>query len=202
MYVVKAPSLLKFAYPSLIWHKNRTEKQLFLTFDDGPLPDVTKEIQNILKTNQIKATFFCVGENIVRNPKVYESLQAEGHRIGNHTFNHLNGFQHSTRAYVENVYKCHDLTQSTLFRPPYSKITRAQIAALKMDFDIVMWDVISGDFDPMLSPEKCLQNVIKHSRNGSIIVFHDHQKAWPRVEYALPRAIDYWLEKGYSFALL
>lgn len=170
MYFVKAPLLLKSAYPSLIWHKDRSKKQLFLTFDDGPLPDVTNEIQNILKKHEIKATFFCVGENIARNPQVFEQLKKDGHRIGNHTHNHLNGFKTSTEHYAENVYKCAQLMESNLFRPPYSKITRAQIKVLKKDFQIVMWDVISGDFDERLTPEKCLKNVLRNSGNGSIIV--------------------------------
>ena len=202
MYAVKAPLLLQWLYPTLTWHRSRAEKRIFLTFDDGPIPDVTPDIINTLKTYDIKATFFCVGENIKKHPDLFGRLLENGHRIGNHTYNHLNGWKTADRAYLENVARCQQLTQTSLFRPPYGRGKRSQYARLKPDYEIIMRDVLSGDFDTELTPEKCLDNVIKHTRNGSIIVFHDNLKAIPRVTYALPRAIEHWLGEGYEFGML
>jgi len=201
MYIVKAPSILKKAFPTLIWKLEESSKRIFLTFDDGPIPVVTENIQNLLKSYNIPATFFCVGENIKKNPRIFEKLIEDGHAIGNHTYNHLNGWKTPLDDYMENVLKCEELTQSLLFRPPYSAITPKQIKALqKNNFKIIMWDVITGDFDQKISAEKCFQNSIRNTENGSIVVFHDHIKAWPRTQYALPKAIEYWLEKGYEFS--
>lgn len=201
MYIVKAPSILKKAFPTLIWKLEESSKRIFLTFDDGPIPVVTENIQNLLKSYKIQATFFCVGENIKKNPRIFEKLIEDGHAIGNHTYNHLNGWKTSLDDYMENVFKCEELTQSLLFRPPYSAITPKQIKALqKNNFKIIMWDVITGDFDQKITPEKCLNNTIENTEPGSLVVFHDHIKAWPRTQYALPKAIEYWLEKGYEFS--
>lgn len=201
MYIVKAPSILKKAFPTLIWKLEESSKRIFLTFDDGPIPVVTENIQNLLKSYNIPATFFCVGENIKKNPRIFEKLIEDGHAIGNHTYNHLNGWKTPLDDYMENVLKCEELTQSLLFRPPYSAITPKQIKALqKNNFKIIMWDVITGDFDQKITPEKCLNNTIENTEPGSLVVFHDHIKAWPRTQYALPKAIEYWLEKGYEFS--
>ncbi|MBK1439148.1 polysaccharide deacetylase family protein [Parapedobacter sp. ISTM3] len=202
MYTVSAPLVLQWFYPSLTWHRGRVEKRIFLTFDDGPIPDVTPGIINTLKNYGVKATFFCVGENIKKHPDLFDTLLENGHRIGNHTYNHLNGWKTKDEIYLENVLQCQQLTQTNLFRPPYGRSTRAQYATLRKDYEIIMWDVLSGDFDTKLAPEKCLRNVINHARNGSIVVFHDNIKAVPRVSYALPRAIEYWLGQGYTFGVL
>lgn len=202
MQIYKAPFWFPWVYPALTWHKDRSEKCLFLTFDDGPVPDVTEEIIIILKKYGIRATFFCVGENIQRYPAIFDQLKAEGHRIGNHSHNHLNGWATSDEAYLKNVEQCQALTQTNLFRPPYSQIRRSQIRALKDRYDIIMWDVVSRDFDARVSPEQCLKRTLKHAKNGSIIVFHDHVKAWKNVSYALPRALEQWLSEGYRFDVL
>jgi len=202
MYLTKAPLLLQWLYPTLTWHRSRSEKRLFLTFDDGPIPDVTPEIIHTLKKYQIQATFFCVGENIKKHPDLFQQLLENGHRIGNHTYNHLNGWKTPDSTYLSNIERCHELTQSNLFRPPYGRGKRSQYTALSRNFEIVMWDVLSGDFDLKLSPQRCLHNVVRHTRNGSIIVFHDNVKAKPRVTYALPRAIEYWQAQGYTFDVL
>jgi peptidoglycan/xylan/chitin deacetylase (PgdA/CDA1 family) len=218
MYLVKSPLLLKWFYPSLTWNKSRSKKIVYLTFDDGPIPNVTDFVLNTLKSFGVKATFFCIGDNISKHPAVFERVKNEGHAIGNHTFNHLKGWKTDDETYIQNILKCQQLTQTNLFRPPYGRIKKSQITKLKPVFNsqfsalkaqtanrqlqIVMWDVLSGDFDLKLSPEKCYQNVIKNTQNGSIIVFHDSLKAFDRLHYTLPKVLKYLSEKGYQFGTL
>ena len=217
MYLVKTPFLLKKLYPSsLVWNKSRGHKVIFLTFDDGPIPIVTPWVLKTLKNFNAKATFFCIGENIANHPEIFEQIKADGHAVGNHTYNHLKGWITDDETYLENFKKCQSLTQTKLFRPPYGRIKFSQIKLLKNQLasskyqedlqrdqiSIIMWDVLSGDFDVSLSREKCLKNVIKHTQNGSIIVFHDSLKAWDRLEYALPKALEYWTENGFEFKSL
>lgn len=203
MYTVKTPAALRWLYPSLLWHRPRADKRIFLTFDDGPIPDVTPWVLNTLKTYGVQATFFCVGANIEKNPDIFRRIVDEGHQVANHTYNHLNGWHHPCDHYVQNVDLCERLTGTRLFRPPYGRGTRSQYRALAdQGFQVVMWDVLSGDFDVKLTPEKCLQGVLRHTRNGSIVVFHDNLKAVPRLHYALPRAIAHWLDAGYAFGTL
>jgi peptidoglycan/xylan/chitin deacetylase (PgdA/CDA1 family) len=265
MYLIKTPLLLKKLYHnSLVWNKSRTDKTIFLTFDDGPIPIVTPWVLKTLKNFNAKATFFCIGENITKNKEIFLQLKADGHAIGNHTYNHLRGWDTDNNVYIQNYKKCQDLTQTNLFRPPYGRIKHSQIKALSNEiFDvsnesqetriemqessinhqdqlqklkppiyskgqdesiknqdhlqnlkpltlnhkpstlkIIMWDVLSGDFDTKLSPEKCLKNVLKHTQNGSIIVFHDSLKAWDRLKYALPKALEVWQKEGYAFKTL
>lgn len=219
MYLVKSPLLLKWYYPSLTWNKSRSEKTVYLTFDDGPVPNVTDFVLNTLKSFGAKATFFCIGDNIVKHPAIFERVKNEGHAIGNHTFNHLKGWKTDDETYVSNFLKCQELTQTHLFRPPYGRIKKSQIRKLQSavrssqpsagepqtascKLQIVMWDVLSGDFDTSLSPEKCYQNVIDNTKNGAIIVFHDSLKAFDRLQYALPKTIRYLSERGYQFGTL
>lgn len=203
MYLSKTPFFVPWIYPSLTWHRNRQEKRIYLTFDDGPIPDVTPEILNTLKKFDIRATFFCVGDNIRKHPKLFQSLREQGHQLGNHTYNHLNGHRTDATTYLENVTACERMTQTGLFRPPYGRATKQQYRLLKHQaYEVVMWDVLSGDFDIKLSPQQCLKNVVNHTENGSIIVFHDHIKALPRLKYALPRSIEILLEKGFTFDVL
>lgn len=225
MYLVKSPRLLKWYYPSLIWNKSRSEKVIYLTFDDGPIPIVTDFVLETLKSYNAKATFFCIGDNIKKHPEVFERVKNNGHAIGNHTFNHLRGWDTEDEIYVENFKKCQALTQTNLFRPPYGRIKKSQIFSLQSlvlslesdsgllttDFrlrtqdsglDIIMWDILSGDFDVNLPPEKCSQNVIKHTKNGSIVVFHDSLKAFERLKYALPKVLEYFTGLGYQFKCL
>jgi peptidoglycan/xylan/chitin deacetylase (PgdA/CDA1 family) len=218
MYLVKSPLLLKWFYSSLIWNKPRKDKTVYLTFDDGPIPNVTDFVLNTLKSYNIKATFFCIGDNITKHPAIFEQLKKDGHAIGNHTYNHLKGWDTDDNTYIQNFLKCQKLTQTNLFRPPYGRIKKSQIKKLSSVFSsqfsvndlptgdpelqIIMWDLLSGDFDTQLSPEKCYQNVVKNVRNGSIIVFHDSLKAFDRVQHALPLAIKYLIDKGYQFRTL
>jgi len=205
MYLVKTPWLLKQFYSGLLWNEDRDKRIIYLTFDDGPIPVVTPFVLKILKQYQAKATFFCIGDNIRKHPDVFEQVKAEGHAIGNHTFHHLKGWKTEDEIYIKDMQACQELTQSQLFRPPYGRIKKSQSSALQTlypELKIVMWDVLSGDFDMSLEPEKCLKNVIKHSENGSIVVFHDSLKAFNRLEYVLPRAMECWSKEGYEFGNL
>jgi peptidoglycan/xylan/chitin deacetylase (PgdA/CDA1 family) len=205
MYLVKSPFFLKWYYPSLIWNKARSEKAIYLTFDDGPIPDVTDFVLKTLQDYDAKGTFFCIGDNIRKHPEVYDRLIAAGHRIGNHTFNHLKGWKTEDEAYLENFEQCQALTATKLFRPPYGRIKKSQARAIKEkhpEMNIIMWDVLSGDFDTKLAPEKCFDNVVRHTGNGSIIVFHDSLKAFDRLQYALPRTLAFFKERGFAFRTL
>jgi peptidoglycan/xylan/chitin deacetylase (PgdA/CDA1 family) len=205
MYLVKSPILLKWYYPTLTWNKSRNEKVIYLTFDDGPIPDVTSFVLNTLKSFNARATFFCIGDNIRKYPAIFEQLKAAGHRVGNHTFNHLKGWKTDDKTYIQNFLECQKLTGTDLFRPPYGRIKKSQIKAIKAQApqtQIIMWDVLSGDFDLNLTPEKCFQNVIKHTNGGSIIVFHDSLKAFDRLQYALPRVLQHFHQLGYTFNTL
>jgi peptidoglycan/xylan/chitin deacetylase (PgdA/CDA1 family) len=158
-----------------------------------------------LKQYNAKATFFCIGDNVTKHPKIFDEVKTDGHLIGNHTFNHLNGWKTQDQQYLENFIEADKLLQTNFFRPPYGRIKKSQIKLLKQakpDLNIIMWDVLSGDFDMSLKPEKCLQNVIKHTEPGSIVVFHDSLKAFNRLEYVLPRAMEHWNKEGYEFSLL
>ena len=203
-YFHKTPFWLRKIYPSLIWRMNDQEKVIYLTFDDGPIPELTPFVLKELEKAEIKATFFCVGENINKNPEIFEKIVKAGHSIGNHTYNHLNGWKHGTQAYLENVEMTTALIEQYLpnwkriMRPPYGKITSAQIKQLSK-YTIYMWDVLSGDFDANLSADKCLSESVKASDGGSIVVFHDNVKASERLKFSLPRYIDHFQHKGYSF---
>jgi peptidoglycan/xylan/chitin deacetylase (PgdA/CDA1 family) len=202
MYLVKSPRLLKLAYPALTWHMQPDNPCIYLTFDDGPIPIVTPLVLNILKQYNARATFFCIGDNVNKHPDVFQQVKTAGHAIGNHTFNHLKGWDTDDNTYLDNTLKADALLHTHLFRPPYGRIKRSQIRLLKgamPAMNIVMWDVLSGDFDTTLSPEKCLANALKAAKSGSIVVFHDSLKALDRLEYVLPRAMEVWSKEGYVF---
>jgi peptidoglycan/xylan/chitin deacetylase (PgdA/CDA1 family) len=202
MLLVKTPRLLKWLYPGLTWNESTAEKCIYLTFDDGPIPIVTPWVLKTLKKFEAKATFFCIGDNVRKHPDIFEQIKTEGHVIGNHTFHHINGWEKSTEKYWEEFLLCDEWVKSDLFRPPYGRITRAQIRRLKQerpDLKIIMWDVLSHDYLQNLKAENCLQSVLKNTSNGAIVVFHDSLKAWGRLEYVLPQALEYWTKKGYQF---
>ena len=205
MYLVKTPWLLKKFYPQLIWDSDKRDRTIYLTFDDGPIPIVTPFVLNILEQYKAKATFFCIGENATKHTDIFAKVKADGHTIGNHTFNHLKGWDTADDVYLKNFAKADELLHTSLFRPPYGRIKRSQIKLLKEqlpNLQIIMWDVLSGDFDVKLSPEKCLQSVLKHTEPGSIVVFHDSLKAFDRLEYVLPKAMEVWSKEGYTFSPL
>lgn len=176
------------------------EKTVYLTFDDGPIPSVTCAILDILKERNIKATFFCVGDNIVKHPEIFCQILQQGHAVGNHTYNHLHGLKTSNTEYISNIQKAAQHINSNLFRPPYGLMKGKQYKTIINQYDIIMWDVISCDYDPDISPEKCFQNVVDFVRDGSIITFHDSVKSEKNVLTALPRVIDFLLSQGYSFS--
>jgi peptidoglycan/xylan/chitin deacetylase (PgdA/CDA1 family) len=193
------PLILRLFYPSLIWKMPAGKKQLFLTFDDGPHPEITAEVLRILDQYHAKATFFCVGENVKRYPETYKTLLENGHKTGNHSFNHLKGWKNDTNEYCENVAQAAELISSDLFRPPYGKIKPMQIRKLREEYKIIMWSVLSHDFDKSLHPDDCLKLTMDHVSDGSIIVFHDSEKASERMLYVLPRLLETFSAKGFTF---
>lgn len=200
--LVRPPQLLRNLYPNSVWRLNKNDPVIYLTFDDGPIPELTPWVLDILKKYEVKATFFCVGENIVKNPHIFKRILEEGHQVGNHTFNHLKGWEVPASVYEENIEKCQKFTKTDLFRPPYGRIKKIQFNAVKKNYRIVFWDVLSFDYDKFTSPKKCLDNSIKYTRNGSIIVFHDNIKAQKNLKFALPHYIEHFLKLNYKFAKL
>lgn len=202
MYLSKTPRLLQNILRSYTWYIPTAEKVVFLTFDDGPIPEATPWVLDTLRIFDAKATFFCVGDNVRKHPEVFQQILAEGHAVGNHTFNHLKGWKTDTSEYIDNVEKCAEMVESPLFRPPYGALKPSQTKQLKSQYRIVMWDVISGDFDPNISPEQCLQNVLENIQPGSIVLFHDSLKAEKRMRFALPRVLEKMAAEGWRFEKL
>jgi peptidoglycan-N-acetylglucosamine deacetylase len=198
-YLVKTPWIIKKIFPSYVWDIKTSEKIIYLTFDDGPHPVATPFVLDQLKQYNAKATFFCVGKNVIEHPNVYKRVLTEGHATGNHTQHHINGFKTASNIYESEVNEAARHIDSRLFRPPYGRIKNAQSRKIRQTFDIIMWTILSGDFDKAISNEQCLSNVINHTRPGSIIVFHDSEKAFTRLEYALPKVLEFFSREGYRF---
>jgi peptidoglycan/xylan/chitin deacetylase (PgdA/CDA1 family) len=199
MIIAKTPYLLKRIYYSLFWDLKNRQKEVFLTFDDGPNPITTPAILEILNKFNAKATFFCIGRNVERFPDVYKQITCEGHTTGNHTYSHLKGWITPNAEYYNDIELAGKLVHSGLFRPPYGKIRRTQLKYLRQFYSIIMWDVMSNDYDKATSPEKCVENVIKYARPGSIIVFHDSEKSSGRTLYALPKVLEMLEDQDYTF---
>ncbi len=202
---VKPHWLVKKIFPKYLWNIPNRQKKVYLTFDDGPTPQITEWTLQQLKQHNAKATFFCIGNNIQKHPEIFQKVVEEGHSIGNHTFNHRNGWQTANKVYLDDIALCatqieDKIRQKTrLFRPPYGKIKPSQSKILRgSGYKIIMWDVLSEDFDAAISSERCLENVLENVKSGSIIVFHDSEKAYPHLEYVLPRTLQFLNEKGYS----
>ena len=204
MYLFKTPWWLKKLYPSYVWNIKTSDKVLYLTFDDGPHPLATPFVLDKLKEYNAKATFFCIGKNVKTFPEIFKRIQAEGHAVGNHTNNHLNGWKTPKDAYLNDVAEAATTIDSFLFRPPYGRITRKEARLIKKatnnpKAEIVMWSLLSGDFDPSNTKERCQENILRHAKPGSIIVFHDSEKAFPIMSSILESSLRYFSAKGYLF---
>ena len=204
-YLPKTPSVIKRLFSKYTWCFASNKKELFLTFDDGPTPDVTEFVLSELRKYNAKATFFCIGKNIKNHPDIFKQIISDGHTVGNHTQNHLNGWKTRNTTYINNVLECEKYlsnikSTSKIFRPPYGKIKKHQAKELfKKGYKIILWDVLSADFDTSISKEKCLSNVINNTKKGSIVVFHDSVKASERMQYTLSKTLEYFSERGYVF---
>lgn len=201
-YFIKTPWWLKKLYGNCIWEMPNTEKIIYLSFDDGPHPVITPFVLDTLAQYNAKATFFCIGKNVVEQSAVYERIVQEGHAVGNHTFNHLNGWHTNDAVYLQDIATAKKHIDAPLFRPPYGRITSFQLKMLATDqyqLTSIMWTVLSGDFDQKMSKEKCLQNVLTKTGKGSIVVFHDSEKAFEKLKYALPKVLEHFSRKGYQF---
>ena len=208
-YFVKTPSFVKFLFRNWVWSFSKKEKAIYLTFDDGPTPEITAWTLEQLNKHNAKATFFCIGKNIEQHPEIFYKIVKNNHSIGNHTHNHLKGIKTTTADYLDNINKAELAfhknskleTQSLkLFRPPYGKLRFSQSRKIrKKGYKIIMWDVLSADFDTKITNKKCLENVIKNTENGSIIVFHDSVKASEKLQFVLPKILEYYSEKGFVF---
>lgn len=212
---IKTPLIIKKMLPNYIWSLDASEKVIYLTFDDGPTPEITTWTLNILKSYQAKATFFCIGHNIQKYPKIFQDILIDGHSVGNHTNNHNKGWKTKTKDYIHNTAEAEAIINTqiqnsnivnrkseivNLFRPPYGQIRPKQgKKLLELGYKIIMWDVLSFDWDKTITKEACLNNVISNTVNGSIIVFHDSIKAAKNMQYALPKVLDYFDKRGYAF---
>jgi len=203
-YFIKTPWIVKRIFPSYVWSLPAYEKQVYLTFDDGPHPTITPWVLDELKKCGAKASFFCIGSNVEKFPGIYQRIIDEGHTTGNHTHHHLNGWETEDKKYLADISQASQLIKSNLFRPPYGRIKNAQARkvgeALQNDRSrIIMWDVLSADFDSSFSPEQCLNNVLENVSAGSIIVFHDSEKAFRNLEFVLPKTLVSLQKEGYTF---
>ncbi len=196
---VRLPGFLTALYTSAVWRFSETGRVVYLTFDDGPIPEVTPWVLDILRKENVRATFFCVGENVMKYPEVYRQVLAGGHSVGNHTYNHWQGLKHSDADYFRNIEKAGEYINSDLFRPPHGWLKASQYRFLKKKFRIIMWDLITCDYDKRFSPEAVFRNITDFVRPGSIITFHDSIKAQPNLTEVLPRAIRWMKEQGYRF---
>ena len=211
LYITKTPRLIQQIFKNYTWRFFTDKKEIYLTFDDGPTSEITEFVLSELKKHNAKATFFCIGKNIKNNPKIFEKIISDNHSIGNHTQNNLQGFQNlvglnykneKVKANENTTYKVLKTLQENLklFRPPYGKIKKSQAKKLRsLGFKIIMWDVLSADFDTSITNQKCLENVLKNTTNGSIIVFHDSKKATEKLKFVLPKVLEYYSKKGFVF---
>lgn len=202
MYLVKTPHFIQNLFPNFIWRVANAPRTLFLTFDDGPIPEVTPWVLDELAKYNAKATFFCVGENVDKHPDVFKRLAENGHSLGSHSYNHLSGWTTDNIPYYHNVRHAANLVGTDLFRPPYGRLRPKQAQFIQRHYKIIMWDVLSADFDPEITNEQCLNNVLTNATDGSIIVFHDSLKAQKKLKYALPKVLKHYSDLGYTFKAL
>ncbi|HQW84438.1 MAG TPA: polysaccharide deacetylase family protein [Ferruginibacter sp.] len=202
LYTARTPKWVIKLFNRSVWDMPDDEKVIYLSFDDGPHPQITPFVLDELNKYNAKATFFCIGKNVEAFPEVFQKILHEGHAVGNHTFDHLNGWKTGREAYIGNILKAREYIKSSLFRPPYGKITPWQhkvLLQMNEPFKIIMWSVLSGDFDTTITPKQCCKNVIENAKSGSVIVFHDSEKAYERMKYSLPIVLKTFSEKGFLF---
>ncbi|NDW18429.1 polysaccharide deacetylase family protein [Dysgonomonas sp. 216] len=204
MLIEQPPLIYRMMFPGGIWKIKPSdgEKIVYLTFDDGPIPEMTPWVLDVLDKYNIKATFFCVGDNVKKHPDVFKQVIDKGHKVGNHTFNHLQGLRTRTKNYIKNAELASEYIDSYLFRPPHGHIRFRQFFKLRRKYKIILWDVVTRDYSNRMTPDKVFANVKKYVRNGSVIVFHDSLKAQKNIKEALPKSIEWLIEQGYSFRLL
>lgn len=202
LYFGKIPGLIRWSFQSLVWKKDPKIPMVYLTFDDGPTPGVTDWVLELLNKHEVKATFFSLGENVESNQKLFQQILSKGHRVGNHSHHHLDGWKVNDSEYLADVNKAAQVIPSRLFRPPYGRIKPSQIKKLKDNYEIIMWDVMAGDFDEHKSIEQCKQGVLSNVKNGSIIVFHDNEKAFETLKGVLEEVITQLNKRGYRFGVL
>jgi len=202
MLIEQPPFLYRVLFYGSHWRFKTKEKVVYLTFDDGPIPEITPWVLELLEKYNIKATFFCVGDNVRKYPEIYQQVIDKGHVVGNHTFHHLQGLKTTSRAYLKDVKMASTLIKSKLFRPPHGHMRLPQFWFVKRQFKVIMWDVVTRDYSRLMTSEQVFENVKNHTRNGSIIVFHDSIKAGDRMKEALPKSIEWLLEQGYTFKLI
>ena len=200
--IEQPPLILRILYPGALWRMDPTEKAVYLTFDDGPIPGITPWVLDLLDQYRIKATFFLVGDNVRKHPEEFRMIVERGHRVGNHTYNHIRGFEYDVREYLDNTEKANELIDSDLFRPPHGHMGMKQYYKLRQRYKIVMWDLVTRDYSKRLNGEQVFGKLKRYVRNGSIITFHDSLKAEKNMKYALPRSIEWLMEEGYAFKLL
>jgi len=201
--IVKTPKFIQSLFPSLVWEKENTEKEIYLTFDDSPTPEFTLWILNLLSNLNIKATFFCIGESAEKHPEIIDEILKNGHQIGNHTYSHKNGVFNSTKTYLQNIEKCKNILPNTnLFRPPFGKMYPWQIRKIKEKYKIIMWDVLSYEFSKNISSDKLKKNILKNIESGSIIVFHDNKKSEKILKENLEEILKTLLKTGFKFGTI
>jgi peptidoglycan-N-acetylglucosamine deacetylase len=201
-FFVKTPGWLKMIYPECTWNVTTTAKEIYLSFDDGPHPTITPFVLDQLARYNARATFFCVGDNVRKFPGIYQQVISGGHTVGNHTQHHVNGWKIPDEEYLQEITEASAFIPSLLFRPPYGRMRKSQIRLMKQRFPgikIIMWNVLAGDWVQDLPPEKCLEKIKNRINPGDIILFHDSEKAFPRLEYVLPKLLADFSEKGFTF---
>ena len=200
--IIEQPAVyLRWIYPKALWRMDRQERSVYLTFDDGPIPESTPFILDTLRQFDVKATFFMVGDNVRKYPDLFQQIKEAGHQVGNHTHNHISGFRHSLHEYCYNVEKANAYIRSRLFRPPHGWMRTVQYAWLSRKYKVVMWDLVTRDYSKWMTADDILDNVKRYARNGSIITFHDSLKAIDKLHYALPESIKWLREQGYEFRI-
>jgi peptidoglycan/xylan/chitin deacetylase (PgdA/CDA1 family) len=203
MFIEQIPNIVRAFYPTVLWRKDKNRKVIYLTFDDGPTKELTHWILKTLDEFGVKATFFCIGNNAEKYPEIVDEIRQNGHSVGIHGYEHRRGLYKDDDAFFYDIEKSKHIIKSNLFRPPHGNITPSQAKKLKnLGYNVVLWDVITRDYNPSLSEEKVLDIAKKYTRNGSIVVFHDSRKAFKNMKYAFPKAVKYWLDNGYTFETL